>query len=358
MDSKEKYKVIGIMSGTSLDGVDLACCTFQKKEKGWAYKIEYAETIKYPTNWKKNLEKAHTLPAESLLILDVAYGKYLGEISASFISKNKIRSVDFISSHGHTIFHQPKKGLTFQAGNGMSIHAATNLPVIYNFRNLDVTLGGEGAPLVPAGDAFLFAEYDICLNLGGIANLSVDIKGKRQAYDICFCNMGLNYLMADVKKEFDAGGKRAACGEINVVLLKALNKVYASLRKERPSLGREIFEKKIIPILNRSKSSLQDKLRTLVESTAIEIAFAFTAKKNPLVLCTGGGVFNSFLMARLFDHCADDATLIMPEDEVVKFKEAIVFAFLGVLRVRDEVNCLKSVTHASRDNSGGARIGF
>jgi anhydro-N-acetylmuramic acid kinase len=358
MDSKEKYKVIGIMSGTSLDGVDLACCSFQKNEQRWEYKIDCAETIPYSTTWKKKLENAHTLAAESLLILDVDYGKYLGEISSSFISKNKIKSVDFISSHGHTIFHQPKKSLTFQAGNGMNIHAVTNLPVIYNFRNLDVMLGGEGAPLVPAGDAFLFSEYDICLNLGGIANLSVDIKGKRIAYDICFCNMGLNYLMADVKKEFDAGGARAASGEIDHKMLAALTKVYADLRKERPSLGREIFEKKIIPILNRSKSSLQDKLRTLVESAAIEIAFAFQSKKTPTVLCTGGGVFNSFLMARLLDHCGNKATLIMPEDEVVKFKEAIVFAFLGVLRVRDEVNCLKSVTHASRDNSGGALIGF
>lgn len=346
------------MSGTSLDGVDLACCTFQKNEIGWTYTIDHAETLKYLPVWKKKLAEAHTLSAESVLILDTAYGQYLGELSARFISKNRISSVDFISSHGHTVFHQPKKGLTFQAGNGMAIHALTNLPVIYNFRNLDVILGGEGAPLVPAGDAFLFSEYDICLNLGGIANLSLDLKGKRIAYDICFCNMGLNYLMADVKKEFDAGGSRAASGKIDQKMLTALNKVYVNLRKERPSLGREIFEKKIIPILDRSKSSLQDKLRTLVESAAIEIAFACGSKKNPLVLCTGGGVFNSFLMARLLDHCADNATLIMPEDEVVKFKEAIVFAFLGVLRVRDEVNCLKSVTHASRDNSGGALIGF
>jgi len=358
MDSKEKYKVIGIMSGTSLDGVDLACCTFQKNEKGWQYEITFAETVKYPAAWKKKLTEAHSLSAESVLILDVEYGKYLGEISKGFISKNKIRSVDFISSHGHTLFHQPKKGLTFQIGNGMSIHAVTNLPVIYNFRNLDVILGGEGAPLVPAGDAFLFSEYDVCLNLGGIANLSVEVKGKRVAYDICFCNMGLNYLMADVKKDFDAGGARAASGEIDQKMLTALNSVNASLRKDRPSLGREIFEKKILPILTRSKSPLQDKLRTLVESAAIEIAFAVSAKKNPSVLCTGGGVFNSFLMSRLLDHCGDNATLIMPEDDVIKFKEAIVFAFLGVLRVRDEVNCLKSVTHASRDNSGGALIGF
>lgn len=346
------------MSGTSLDGVDLAYCIFQKNENGWRYEIACTETIKYSSTWRKKLQDAHLLSAESVLVLDIEYGKYLGEISNTFISKNKIKSVDFISSHGHTLFHQPKKGLTFQIGNGMSIHAVTKLPVIYNFRNLDVILGGEGAPLVPAGDAFLFSEYDICLNLGGIANLSTDAKGKRVAYDICFCNMGLNYLMASVKKEFDAGGAQAERGVIDQKILTALNTVNASFRKERPSLGREIFEKKIIPILNRSKSSLQDKLRTLVESAAIEIAFAIRSKKNPTVLCTGGGVFNSFFMTRLLDHCGDHATLIMPEDEVINFKEAIVFAFLGVLRVRDEVNCLKSVTHASRDNSGGALIGF
>ncbi|HOX81415.1 MAG TPA: anhydro-N-acetylmuramic acid kinase [Chryseolinea sp.] len=358
MDSKEKYKVIGIMSGTSLDGVDLANCTFQKNEKGWMYKLDHTQTIKYPSAWKKRLATAHTLSAESVLILDAAYGKYLGEITSRFISENKIRSIDFISSHGHTLFHQPKKSLTFQAGNGMSIHAETNLPVIYNFRNLDVLLGGEGAPLVPVGDALLFSDYDVCLNLGGIANLSVDVKGKRVAYDISFCNMGLNYLMADVNKEFDRGGLLAASGEIDTVMLKALGKVYMNLRKDRPSLGREIFEKKIIPIMDRSKATLKDKLRTLVESAAIEIAFAIGSKNNPSVLCTGGGVFNSFLMTRLLEHCSDNATLIIPEDDVVKFKEALVFAFLGVLRVRDEVNCLKSVTHASRDNSGGVLVGF
>src|SRR6188768_527200 len=238
MDSKEKYKVIGIMSGTSLDGVDLAYCTFEKNENEWQYEIAFAETVKYSTAWKKKLTEAHSLSSESVLILDVEYGKYLGEISNGFISKNKIRSIDFISSHGHTLFHQPKKGLTFQIGNGMSIHAITNLPVIYNFRNLDVILGGEGAPLVPAGDASLFSEYDVCLNLGGIANLSVEVKGKRVAYDICFCNMGLNYLMADVKKDFDAGGARAASGEIDQKMLTALNAVNAILRKDRPSLGR------------------------------------------------------------------------------------------------------------------------
>jgi len=170
MDSKQKYKVIGLMSGTSLDGVDIACCTFSFKKR-WTFTIEKAETIRYSSSWLKKLKEAHQLSAENLAELDHAYGNFLGAICKSFMSKNKIKGIDFISSHGHTIFHQPEKGFTLQIGNGNAIHAATDLPVIYDFRSLDVARGGQGAPLVPIGDKFLFDDYDVCLNLGGIANL-------------------------------------------------------------------------------------------------------------------------------------------------------------------------------------------
>ncbi len=358
MDSKEKYKVIGLMSGTSLDGLDIACCTFFRKENGWLFKIEKAETFKYPSRWINNLSHAHLLSGEDLIELDIHYGQYLGTVTKEFITTNKFKA-DFIASHGHTIFHQPKKEFTYQLGNGNAIHAVTGLPVVYDFRTLDVVLGGQGAPLVPAGDKFLFSEYDVCLNLGGIANLSTDIKNQRVAYDICFTNMGLNYLAAFAGKKYDNGGRMASDGEVNKILLKDLNKVYNKLRDKRPSLGREIFEHRIQPLLDNKKIPLPDRLRTFVESSAKEIIDAITShKKNSKVLCTGGGAFNSFLVSRMLDLAGDDVTFIIPEEEIVKFKEALVFAFLGVLRVRDEVNCLKSVTGASRDSSGGILAGF
>lgn len=358
MKTSGKIKVLGLMSGTSLDGLDVASCSFKETKSGWDYSIDKAITVKYPSAWIQKLSKAHLLSGEELLTLDAEYGKYLGNVCAKFISLNKL-TIDFISSHGHTVFHQPLKGFTYQVGNGNQIHAATGLPVIYDFRILDVALGGEGAPLVPAGDRFLFGDYDVCLNLGGIANMSTEVKNSRMAFDICFCNMGLNYLASKVGKEIDTDGKMADEGEINDSMLNKLKKIYSAMSDKRPSLGREIFERQIQPILDNESISIEDRLRTFTESAAFEIIRSILAiKRNPTVLCTGGGTFNSFLISRLLEYTGDDAELIIPDENVVKFKEALVFSFLGLLRVRGEVNVLKSVTHASRDSSGGVMVGF
>jgi anhydro-N-acetylmuramic acid kinase len=357
-DSKEKYTVVGLMSGTSLDGLDIACCTFKKKGRSWLYNISASETIRYPESWRKKLSDAHNLPGAALIETDVAYGQFLGKASLAFIKKNNLRP-DFISSHGHTVFHQPAKGFTYQIGNGNAIHAISGLPVVNDFRSLDVIRGGEGAPLVPAGDKFLFQEFDVCLNLGGIANLSMDIKKQRVAFDVCYVNMALNYLAAKAGKEYDAGGNMASEGEVDKTLLKKLTAIYNRYRKQRPSLGREMFERDIQPLLDQENISLKDRLRTVVESSAREIMDTILShKKYPKVLMTGGGAFNSFLVTCMLELAGDEATLIIPEEEIVKFKEAMVFAFLGVLRVRDEVNCLKSVTGAATDSSAGILVGF
>jgi anhydro-N-acetylmuramic acid kinase len=358
MKNQEQYKVLGLMSGTSLDGLDIAFCKFNKTDTGWAYSVEVAETIRYAKRWMNSLATAHSLTGEDLVSLDLQYGKLLGSACMNFMEKHKVKP-DFISSHGHTVFHQPAKDFTFQIGNGNAIHAITNLPVVYDFRTLDVLRGGEGAPLVPAGDKFLFAEYDVCLNLGGIANLSRDVNGQRKAYDICFVNMALNYLAAKVGKSFDKNGAMAADGDIDKGTLRKLNSIYRGMAAKKPSLGREIFEKRIKPLLEDKKISLNNRLRTVTESSASEIIKAVSdAKKIPKVLCTGGGAFNSFLVSRMLDIAEDKVTLIIPEDEIVKFKEALVFAFIGLLRVRDERNCLRSVTGAASDSSSGVLAGF
>jgi anhydro-N-acetylmuramic acid kinase len=355
---KNNFKVIGLMSGTSLDGLDIACCDFSATESGWRYRIENAETIRYSTTWTSRLSTAHKLSSEELLALDSLYGTFLGDTCKNFINRHKIKA-DFIASHGHTVFHQPRRRFTYQLGNGNALHAASSLPVVYDFRSLDVMLGGEGAPLVPAGDKYLFSEYDVCLNLGGIANLSMDTNQTRLAFDVCFCNMPLNQLMAQVGKKFDKGGALAATGEVHPPLLSQLSKLYKKLYKKRPSLGRELFEEQVLPLLKGKKISLEDKLRTLIESTSREIIYAMQSSERDLsILCTGGGAFNSFLLSRLVEFGGDSRMFILPEEEVIKFKEALVFAFLGVLRISGQNNCLASVTGAKRDSSGGVTVGF
>lgn len=347
------------MSGTSLDGVDIACCTFQLKSAQWHFKIDKAVTIPYTSSWLNKLSTAHHLSGEQLLELHTAYGTYLGERCKKFMQLYGIRQVDFVASHGHTIFHQPDKGFTFQLGDLHALHAASGKSVVGDFRSMDVALGGQGAPLVPLGDQLLFQDYDVCLNLGGIANISQQVKGKRVAFDVCFANMGLNYLASKAGKPYDEGGAMAADGELDSRMLSELSKVYAKLNTERPSLGREFFEQKIKPVLDREEISIANRLHTFTESIAIAIASSFQySNKRITVLCTGGGAFNAYLLYRIIEHCGDRADLVVPDAAVLKFKEALVFAFLGIRRVRNEINCLKSVTRASRDSSSGVLVGF
>lgn len=346
------------MSGTSLDGLDIAYCVFRKLKSGWKYDIEQATTVRYSKKMLGALAGAHTLSGQELMSLDAAYGAEIGRAVGRFLSRHNLKA-DFVASHGHTVFHQPGRMFTTQIGNGYSLHVASGLPVVCDFRMLDVALGGEGAPLVPIGDRLLFDNYDVCLNLGGIANLSVEKKGKRIAHDICFCNMALNMLAAEASRKFDKNGMMAASGNVDDRLLANLSRVYRAYRSKRPSLGREIFEKEFAPLASDKSISLADRLCTFTESAAIEICSSILSHKSSAqVLCTGGGAFNAYLISRMLEHGGDDITFVIPDESVVKFKEALIFGFLGVLRVRREANCLKSVTHALRDSSSGTMIGF
>jgi len=353
-----KYKVIGIMSGTSLDGIDFAFCRFIHKKKNWEFSIQHAQTFPYPKEWKKKLGSAHLLSGENLLALNSAYGKYLGQQCNQFIKQKKLKRIDLIASHGHTIFHQPSKKFTFQLGDGNAMHAAIGLPIAFDFRSLDVALGGEGAPLVPIGDKHLFADFDICLNLGGIANLSVEVNGKRKAFDICFCNMILNYLSAKTGKDFDKNGMLASKGSINQKLLASFEKIYRANSKKKPSLGRESFEKEVQTLLDDKSIPLNDRLRTACESIASEIVRSIPdPNKKMKLLVTGGGALNSFLITLIRSKLTSKTEVIIPSKTIINFKEALVFAFLGVLRLRGENNVLKSVTGASHNSCSGVLIG-
>jgi len=351
MSSNTEYSVIGLMSGTSLDGLDIACCTFSKKEK-WEYRIERAETISYDQDWLQILQRAHELPAEELIDQHFKFGKFLGEQARTFIQRNKLNP-GFISSHGHTVYHQPGKGFTFQLGAGAAIAAAAGIPVVSDFRSLDVALGGQGAPLVPVGDQLLFSDFDYCLNLGGIANISRMRNGNPHAFDICVCNQALNYLANKLGKEYDENGELASQGKIDSVLLNLLNEIPYYQLPPPKSLGREDVERDILPLLNESRISTENKLRTICEHIAIQVANAIPGnKKNERLLISGGGALNSFLVSCLRSELACE--LEVPETAIIQFKEALVFAFLGLLRWRNEINCLASVTGASRDSVSGS----
>ncbi len=355
--ANKKYRILGLMSGTSLDGLDLALVEFTVG-KSWRFSIIASSTQPYTRTWADRLALAHTLPGVDLIAMHSAYGTYLGKQCQLFLRKSKIRSLDAIASHGHTIFHQPDRGFTFQLGDGQAIHAMTGIKVISDFRSLDVLLGGEGAPLVPIGDRLLFASYDVCLNLGGIANLSMEVGRKRKAFDLCFCNMALNYLMKEVGKTFDKGGMLASRGEVDQDLLVDILSAYQEIRKKRKSIGREFFEQAIQPILEGKSIPLVNRLRTVCESVAIEVAGALPASgKNLKLLATGGGALNRFLIQVMQERLEGKARIILPSMEIIAFKEALIFAFLGLLRLRNEINVLSSVTRARRDSCSGTVTG-
>ncbi len=351
----QEYKVIGIMSGTSLDGVDLAYCHFKKDGADWDFEIKASTTIVYNDPWKKKLSSLNTKEAQTFANTHAEYGHYLGVLVKNFIEKNKIK-VDFVASHGHTIFHQPQHIFTSQIGDGAAISAECGLPVVCDFRSKDVALGGQGAPLVPIGDQYLFPHYDFCLNLGGIANVSFDLDKKRIAFDVCPCNIVLNYFSIQLGKEYDDKGEFASGGNLNSELLKKLNALPFYSIGSQKSLGREDIDENFFPVLNSMGISAQDKLNTFCEHIAIQISNVIVnsrpAAANSRLLITGGGTFNTYLVSRIRELSGIE--IIIPDETTIQYKEALIFAFLGVLRWRGEVNCLKSVTGAKTDSVGGA----
>ena len=353
-----RYKVIGLMSGTSLDGLDMACCGFWAKGGKWEFKIEAGQTLKYSPAWRARLAGAHLLTGEGLQGLDNDFGFFIGRACNTFIKRNQLKGVRFIASHGHTVFHQPKRKLTYQLGSGNAIHLETGLPVVNDFRSLDVLKGGEGAPLVPIGDHLLFSRFDVCLNLGGIANLSINKMGEQVAFDVCFANMGLNYLAGKINKAYDKGGKEASRGSVDKNLLGQLKGQYMRWKKNRPSLGREGFEKSVQPLLDNGAISIPDRLRTMVESIAFAVSDSLPSKSNIRMLVTGGGAMNTLLIKCIQEKVGNRAKVVVPEASIVNYKEAVVFALLGVLRVRHEVNVWGGVTGSPSDSCAGTMIGF
>lgn len=344
-------RILGLMSGTSLDGLDLALCEFTTEHEKVDFKIVKAKTIDYSLEWKHLLKEAKNLSAEKYFALHAAYGHFLASMANQLINENNLK-LDAIASHGHTIFHQPHLGFSTQLGCGATIAANTGITTVCDFRSLDVALQGQGAPLVPIGDRLLFGDYKACLNIGGIANLSYEEKENRLAYDICEANMLLNYLSEKLGKPYDAGGEMARRGAVNRDLLNQLNNLPFYSIKTAKSLGREWFEKEVLLLMQTAQLKTEDLLASSVEHLADIISNELNEKKLHNVLVTGGGAFNTFLIERI--QSKTTCEIILPSKEIINFKEALIFAFLGYLRLNEKNNTLKTVTAAKRNSIGGA----
>ena len=363
----EKHNIIGLMSGSSLDGIDLVDADFWYDGK-WHFEIVAKDNYDYDDDWRNALANAFyidnvkTFPETSLQKLDHDYGTFLGQVTKQFIDKFNLHP-EIVASHGHTIFHRPQEHYTLQIGDGQALANECNVMVINDFRTEDVLKGGQGAPLVPIGDKLLFSDYPICLNIGGIANVSYDVDGQRIAYDICIANQALNYLATRVETmytsslQYDRDGLIGRSGTIDNQLLTTLNSHPFYSQKYPKSLGREFFEENIKPLLE-NRNDIANMMATFVEHIAIQIgnsindsAVKTMCTSSLPLLITGGGAKNKFLVERIQAHTKHQ--VFVPADDIIDYKEALVFAFLGLLRSRNEINVLKSVTGAESDSSSG-----
>jgi anhydro-N-acetylmuramic acid kinase len=339
---------IGLMSGSSLDGLDIALVKFKEEGEHYDFQILAAETLPYPDFWKTQLSEAFHKQPEELTQLDKDYGRYLGEQVLAFAKKHNA-TPDFVASHGHTIFHKPEQHYTLQIGDGQELAKACGFLVINDFRSEDVSKGGQGAPLVPIGDKLLFSDYEICLNIGGIANVSYDENGQRIAYDLCIANQALNYLAQMEGLPYDRDGELARSGEVDFTLLKKLNNLPFFIQEPPKSLGREFFETYQKDWLKGL--SVPDMLATFVEHIALQIALPISFLPKGKILCTGGGARNKYLIERLQARTKHE--VVVPKKMIIDYKEALVFAFLGLLRLEGKTNVLASVTGAESDSCSG-----
>lgn len=354
------YKGIGIMSGTSLDGLDIAYVEFTQGSS-WSFDIGGSTTLPYPATLKTQLHECFGYSAKAFQQLDRSYGRWIGEQVSLFMKDNHCLP-DFIASHGHTIFHEPNLGFTTQIGSGAALFAASSVPTVCDFRSVDVACGGQGAPLVPIGDLELFPTYELLLNLGGIANISQTYRNTMSAtaFDITIANMGLNYFANKLGHEYDKNGEISRSGQCQKDLLCRLNELPFFFKPAPKSLGREFFESEFLPCILEHDHSVKDILCTLSHHLAYQIALSINTMEalstKPKLLITGGGALNGFVVELIGQYCKT-VEVVIPHIDIVQYKEALIFAFLGLKRLLQQDNTLKSVTGAQKDSIGGALYG-
>ena len=348
--------VIGLMSGSSLDGIDLCCVHFYESEKQIKYRWVKGTTYPISPPLKKALQEASEEDKRLGSLLDQSFSQFALECLKSFL-KELNEKVDLIASHGHTVKHEPENKISVQIGDGTYWAKQLNLPVVYDFRTEDVLLGGQGAPLVPVGDTTLFKEYEYCLNLGGISNISYKHNNSVIAYDISMCNIPLNELVKRLGKEYDKGGIIAESGQFIPDLFDELNDLdYFKLTAPK-SLDKAWYFSQMQPLFNKGSYSIADLLNTCCEHIGYQIAQSINLSesdsKRSKVLVTGGGAYNTFLTSRIEKYLDPSFKLVIPEPYLIEYKEAIIFALMGWLRVHSKINVLRSVTGATKDTSSG-----
>ncbi len=353
------YKVIGLMSGSSLDGLDIVFTELQEAAGRWNYEIIKSACIEYDETWQKKLRGAIDLHALDYQLLHTEYGSFIGKKINEFIGLNNLQhKVNLVSSHGHTTFHLPEKKMTHQLGEGAAIASETRLPVVSDLRSMDIAFGGEGAPIVPMGEKLLLTDFNYFLNLGGIANLAIHRENTVIAFDVCAANRVLNMLAEEKGAAYDDGGKIAAGGKINIDLLEKINSLkYFGLAYPK-SLANSFGTDIVFPIIKSFEIKTEDALSTFTEHICIQIKKSlepFTQNEIQKLFITGGGAFNTFLIETLRKHLEEiNFEIHIPEDDIVKYKEALIMALLGILRWREQYTILSSVTGASRNSIGGA----
>ncbi|MFK8058012.1 MAG: anhydro-N-acetylmuramic acid kinase [Saprospiraceae bacterium] len=346
--------VIGLMSGTSMDGLDICAVELSVLPKGeWSFNILASQSLSYSSYWFDKLHSAFAKTRPELEQLHLEYGTFLGEEVKRFCTENPEVRPTLIASHGHTIHHRPDEGYTFQMGDGNALSKASGYPVMCDFRTLDVELGGQGAPLVPIVDRLLFRSYSQCLNLGGFANVSFEHASGRLAYDITLVNVLLNRLANQLGKEYDPEGSIAKGGVVQPTLLAPLEALSYYDQAPPKSLGREWLEQTVWPLFEGTTFSSEDLLATGTAHIANALARDLSRGPEGEILVTGGGGLNAFLIDSLRQNLPPTHTLVLPKGELIDQKEAIAFALLGALRMRGEVNTLASVTGARHDSCGG-----
>jgi len=348
--AKAIFSAVGLMSGSSLDGLDLAAVDFWQENGRWFYVIKKTAFYPYAENWQQKLQQAFYLDSPKLTDLDLEYGSYLGELTRDFIKKNNLKPA-LVASHGHTIFHQPENGITLQIGHGQAIADACKCFVINDFRSEDVSKGGQGAPLVPIGDKLLFADYPICLNIGGIANISFEENEDRLAFDCCMANQGLNFIAGFAGLPYDENGKMAVGGKIIPELFEALNAEDYFKKPSPKSLGREFFESHQRELLLQWQHNPADAAHTYACHIAFQIAQSVAHLPKTKILVTGGGTFHKLLIAKL-KHFSKHQIEVGSE-QLINYKEALIFAFLGVLKQQGKTNIFGTYTGALSDSSSG-----
>lgn len=342
-----RYLILGLMSGTSLDGLDMALCEFSKNEQEWESQTINCCSVDYPNELVKGIKNATMISSSELLILDKKLGRFYAEQIQQFLSASKIdpKYVDLIVSHGQTIFHQPENGFTYQIGCGETISYLTGIKVLNDVRQKDVVAGGQGAPLVPIGEIHLFKEFSAFLNIGGFCNISIIENQTAIAFDVCPGNLPLNLFAEKLGKFYDQGGEFARSGKLNESLLKTLNSISYYKQTGPKSLGTEWLEKEFYSRLNYNMSP-EDLLRTITEHIAIQIATALNNFRAEKTMITGGGAHNSYLIERICEHF--NGNIHLPSNQLIDFKEAIIFAFIGARYLQMEPTTISSVTGARK----------